>query len=224
MPDGSWLTTRPPMMGGSGLVFAQGHPDDVARLTEDEINSKIEAGEGDPIYQMIPVAKPLHAHATDLIKQRGPASFDKIFQYLRTRVPFDIKRFEVAKMLNTMLQRGEIELENNGLNFQLGEVPPAHIKDATKAPAMALNEAVIVARRTVREGDLEHALEVLQQLEQAVSAWLEVEISTMHARNPELQAAIDEAREALIGDSNDDEHDALVSLMEALGETIPERD
>jgi hypothetical protein len=41
-------------------------------------------------------------------------------------------------------------------------------------------------------------------------------------RSPELQSAIDEAREALIGDSNDAEHDALVSLMEALGQTLPE--
>ena len=38
------------------------------------------------------------------------------------------------------------------------------------------------------------------------------------ARSPELQAAIDEARIALAGDSNDAEHDALCSLMQALGE------
>jgi hypothetical protein len=44
------------------------------------------------------------------------------------------------------------------------------------------------------------------------------------ANDAQLQRAIDEAREALIGDSNDAEHDALVSIMEALGETIPERE
>lgn len=39
-------------------------------------------------------------------------------------------------------------------------------------------------------------------------------------RNPELQAAIDEAREAYNGDSNDAEHDALYSLLRALGEEV----
>jgi hypothetical protein len=37
-----------------------------------------------------------------------------------------------------------------------------------------------------------------------------------------LKGAIDEAGDALGGDSNDAEHDALVSLMEALGQTLPE--
>lgn len=39
--------------------------------------------------------------------------------------------------------------------------------------------------------------------------------------NPKLQAAIDEAGDALSGDSNDAEHDALVSLMQALGQILP---
>jgi hypothetical protein len=46
----------------------------------------------------------------------------------------------------------------------------------------------------------------------------------IHGRSSELMEAMDQAREALIGDSNDAEHDALVSLMGALGETIPERE
>jgi hypothetical protein len=37
-----------------------------------------------------------------------------------------------------------------------------------------------------------------------------------------LKGAIDEAGDALGGDSNDDEHDALVSIMEALGQKPPE--
>jgi hypothetical protein len=120
-PDGSWLTTRTPEPPNTGLIFAQGCPQDIARLTEDEINSRVEAGEGDPIYEKIPVSKALHEWVTTLIQDRGPASFDRIFQYLRTRVPFDIKRFEVASMLNTMLRKGELQLENNGNDFMLGD-------------------------------------------------------------------------------------------------------
>lgn len=37
---------------------------------------------------------------------------------------------------------------------------------------------------------------------------------------PALTAAIDEAKAALVGDSNDAEHDALASLMLALGESL----
>jgi hypothetical protein len=40
--------------------------------------------------------------------------------------------------------------------------------------------------------------------------------------NPELQAAIDEAKAALVGDSDDAEHEALVSLIEALVGEVPE--
>jgi len=40
---------------------------------------------------------------------------------------------------------------------------------------------------------------------------------------PKLKEAIDDAKAALVGDSNDAEHDALVSLIEALGEgEVPE--
>jgi hypothetical protein len=37
-------------------------------------------------------------------------------------------------------------------------------------------------------------------------------------RSPELADAIDQAKAALVGDSYDKEHDALVSLLDALGE------
>jgi hypothetical protein len=40
--------------------------------------------------------------------------------------------------------------------------------------------------------------------------------------NAELQAALDEAKSALVGDSNDAEHHALVSFVQAMGLEIPD--
>lgn len=42
--------------------------------------------------------------------------------------------------------------------------------------------------------------------------------------SPKLQAAIEEAKAALVGNSNDAEHDALVAIIGALGLEIPECD
>lgn len=41
-------------------------------------------------------------------------------------------------------------------------------------------------------------------------------------KDRDLKRAIKGAKAALVGDSNDSEHDALVALVEALGLTIPD--
>jgi hypothetical protein len=44
------------------------------------------------------------------------------------------------------------------------------------------------------------------------------------ATKTRMQTAVAEAKAALVGDSNDAEHDALVMLMGALGHEVPECD
>lgn len=113
--DGSWLSAESATFR---LVPKVGNP---ARLSLMHANTQFGCDQDGSAYQAIDCTKPLHEYVTEWLDQRGPLDFDALFRHVKAHCPFDLQRFEMSAMLNTMLRRGDIELEPTGLTFKKGE-------------------------------------------------------------------------------------------------------
>ena len=117
--DGSWLAT-------DNFFHLVGGPANWRVERADAICvESFKAHDPASAYQAIDCTKALHEYVTEWVTQRGPLDFDALFRHVRAYCPFDLQRFEMSAMLNTMLRRGDLELEPASLTFKIGE----HLND-----------------------------------------------------------------------------------------------